>query len=327
MRADGALDGGGPRRAAGRRRAPTVTRVEVETDRGVFMISVAAELANMHPQTLRMYEARGLIEPQRSPKGTRLYSQEDVEKLRRIQEMTAELGLNLAGVERVLDLEQEIEEMHERMEEIEMQALQAQVRLAEELEEVRRSFRAELVRPVPRQPRTGPRGRRALPVPRPAAPKARRPEETMQPDRFTIKSQEALAAAARLAQERSNPQVVPAHLLRVCWGAATRRRRSPGGVVPQVLAKLGVNIHALRRPARHGARGLPKFSAGVPGEGTQPSAELTKVLRAAEQEARSSGDEYVSTEHLLLALTRDKGRAGEAAALLRRRAASGSCRR
>ena len=59
----------------------------------------------MHPQTLRMYEARGLIEPQRSPKGTRLYSQEDVEKLRRIQEMTAELGLNLAGVERVLDLE------------------------------------------------------------------------------------------------------------------------------------------------------------------------------------------------------------------------------
>ena len=71
------------------------TRIEVETDRGVFMISVAAQLANMHPQTLRMYEARGLIEPHRSPKGTRLYSQEDVEKLRRIQEMTADLGLNL----------------------------------------------------------------------------------------------------------------------------------------------------------------------------------------------------------------------------------------
>ena len=97
----------------------TVTRVEVETDRGVFMISVAAKLANMHPQTLRMYEARGLIEPQRSPKGTRLYSHEDVEKLRRIQEMTADLGLNLAGVERVLDLEEEIEGMHARIEEIE----------------------------------------------------------------------------------------------------------------------------------------------------------------------------------------------------------------
>jgi MerR family transcriptional regulator/heat shock protein HspR len=128
-------------------RVPTVTRIEVETDRGVFMISVAAELANMHPQTLRMYEARGLIEPQRSPKGTRLYSQEDVEKLRRIQEMTAELGLNLAGVERVLDLETEIDAMHERIEEIELQALEAQVRLAEELEQVRRSFRAELVVP------------------------------------------------------------------------------------------------------------------------------------------------------------------------------------
>jgi MerR family transcriptional regulator, heat shock protein HspR len=132
-----------------RRRAapPTVTRIEVETDRGVFMISVAAELANMHPQTLRVYEARGLIEPKRSPKGTRLYSQQDVEKLRRIQELTAELGLNLAGVERVFDLEREIEGMHARIEEMELQALRAQVQLAEELEEVRRSFRAELVAP------------------------------------------------------------------------------------------------------------------------------------------------------------------------------------
>jgi len=130
-----------------RRSAATVTRVKVETDRGVFMISVAAELANMHPQTLRMYEARGLIEPRRSPKGTRLYSQEDVDKLRRIQEMTADLGLNLAGVERVLDLEEEIAKMHARIEEIELQALHAQVRLAEELEEVRRSFRAELTVP------------------------------------------------------------------------------------------------------------------------------------------------------------------------------------
>jgi MerR family transcriptional regulator, heat shock protein HspR len=125
----------------------TVMRVQMETDRGVFMISVAAQLANMHPQTLRMYEARGLIEPQRSPKGTRLYSQEDVEKLRRIQEMTAELGLNLAGVERVLRLEEEIDGMQARIEEIELEALQAQVRLAKELEEVRRSFRAELTVP------------------------------------------------------------------------------------------------------------------------------------------------------------------------------------
>ena len=124
-----------------------VTRIEVESDRGVFMISVAAELARMHPQTLRMYEARGLIEPKRSPKGTRLYSQEDVEKLRRIQEMTAELGLNLAGVERVLDLEREIDQMHARIEDLEVKALHAQVQLAEEIEQLRRSYRAELVVP------------------------------------------------------------------------------------------------------------------------------------------------------------------------------------
>jgi MerR family transcriptional regulator/heat shock protein HspR len=137
----------GNRRAQTRPRPPRVTRIEVETDRGVFMISVAAQLANLHPQTLRMYEARGLIEPQRSSKGTRLYSQEDVEKLRRIQEMTAELGLNLAGVERVLRLEEEIDDMHTRIEQIELEALQTQVRLAQELEEVRRSFRAELTVP------------------------------------------------------------------------------------------------------------------------------------------------------------------------------------
>jgi MerR family transcriptional regulator/heat shock protein HspR len=133
------------RRGAGR--IPSITRIEVETDRGVFMISVAAQLANLHPQTLRMYEARGLIEPKRSSKGTRLYSQEDVEKLRRIQEMTAELGLNLAGVERVLHLEEEIDSMHARIEAIELEAQQAQVKLAQELEQVRRSFRAELTVP------------------------------------------------------------------------------------------------------------------------------------------------------------------------------------
>ena len=119
--------------------------ISVASDRGVFMISVAAELAQMHPQTLRMYEARGLIEPQRSPKGTRLYSQEDVERLRRIQQMTADLGLNLAGVERVLELESRIDEMRERVQELEEITLQAEARLAQEIEEVRRSFRAELV--------------------------------------------------------------------------------------------------------------------------------------------------------------------------------------
>ena len=79
------------------------------------MISVAAELAGMHPQTLRIYEARGLISPQRSPKNTRLYSAEDVERLRRIQELTGEMGMNLAGVERVFELEREVVRMRRRL--------------------------------------------------------------------------------------------------------------------------------------------------------------------------------------------------------------------
>jgi len=81
-----------------------------DEEQGVFMISVAAELAEMHPQTLRMYEQRGLIAPKRSPKNTRLYSQRDVERLRRIQQMTAE-GLNLAGVEIVLALEAQVQKL------------------------------------------------------------------------------------------------------------------------------------------------------------------------------------------------------------------------
>jgi len=84
--------------------------VSIDSEQGVFMISVAAELAHMHPQTLRIYEARGLIHPKRSPKNTRLFSQRDVALLRRIQQLTAE-GLNLAGVEKVLELERRLAEL------------------------------------------------------------------------------------------------------------------------------------------------------------------------------------------------------------------------
>src|SRR5437764_8516813 len=105
--------------AAGRKRVQHTT---VSTERGVFMISVGAEVAEMHPQTLRMYEARGLIEPKRSAKGTRLYSHEDVERLRRIQEMTAELGMNLAGVERVFELEEQLDLMTRKVAALERRA-------------------------------------------------------------------------------------------------------------------------------------------------------------------------------------------------------------
>ena len=117
----------------------------VDRDRGVFMISVAAELAEMHPQTLRMYESRGLIEPQRSPKGTRLYSHADVERLRRIQEMTTELGMNLAGVERVFELEDKIGRLQRKVDALEARASSLQQEIGR-LEEIRQSVKAEIVR-------------------------------------------------------------------------------------------------------------------------------------------------------------------------------------
>jgi len=98
-------------------------KATVDEERGVFMISVAAELTQMHPQTLRMYEARGLIAPKRSPKNTRLYSQRDVERLRRIQRMTSEEGLNLAGVETVLALEERVEKMRIELERMRARAI------------------------------------------------------------------------------------------------------------------------------------------------------------------------------------------------------------
>jgi MerR family transcriptional regulator/heat shock protein HspR len=126
----------------------------VDRERGVFMISVAAELANMHPQTLRIYESKGLITPKRSPKGTRLYSQADVDRLRRIQEMTAELGMNLAGVEKVFALEQQLERMARRMEQLERRAERLREELERDMEDqierARQSLRGELVRYEPR---------------------------------------------------------------------------------------------------------------------------------------------------------------------------------
>src|SRR2546423_70203 len=188
-------------------RTTRTTHVEVEGDRGVFMISVAAELADMHPQTLRMYEARGLIEPKRSPKGTRLYSQADVERLRRIQEMTARLGMNLAGVERLFELEEQLEAMS--------------------------------------------------------------------------------AKVAALEQ--------------------------PEGIVVRVLRKLGVDPAAVRQNLGTALAALPQLSGeGAAAEPAGGSSELVQVLRAAESEMRELGDEYVSTEHLLLAIAGHPGKAGDA---------------
>jgi MerR family transcriptional regulator, heat shock protein HspR len=145
---------------------------QLEQDRGVFMISVAAELAEMHPQTLRMYEARGLITPKRSPKNTRLYSQADVELLRRIQQMTNDEGLNLAGVETVLDLEQRLERMRSEIARIRKRAAEMERRMTKELERLRKAVGGELVPYGAYEPEKMAPGRdsgKRIPIRRPAS--------------------------------------------------------------------------------------------------------------------------------------------------------------
>jgi MerR family transcriptional regulator, heat shock protein HspR len=109
-----------------------------ERERPRYMISVAAELVGMHPQTLRIYESKGLIRPKRTPGGTRLYSDADVERLQLIQQLTTELGLNLAGVERVLHLEDQLQRMHRRLARIERE-------MHEAIRNIERQYKRELV--------------------------------------------------------------------------------------------------------------------------------------------------------------------------------------
>jgi MerR family transcriptional regulator/heat shock protein HspR len=114
-------------------------------DRPRYMIGVAAELVGMHPQTLRMYEQKGLVRPKRTAGNTRLYSDADVERLRLVQRLTGELGLNLAGVERVLHMEDELQRMRRRIERMEQEMRRA-------LDDVHRHYRRDLV--LYQQPQT-----------------------------------------------------------------------------------------------------------------------------------------------------------------------------
>jgi MerR family transcriptional regulator/heat shock protein HspR len=109
-----------------------------ESSRPRYMISVAAELVGMHPQTLRIYEQKGLVRPKRTAGNTRLYSDDDVERLRLIQQLTSEVGLNLVGVARVLHMEDELQRMRRRLERMEQEMRRA-------LAEVHRHYRRELV--------------------------------------------------------------------------------------------------------------------------------------------------------------------------------------
>jgi MerR family transcriptional regulator/heat shock protein HspR len=120
-----------------------------DRDRALYIISVAAELAGVHPQTLRIYERKGLIEPSRTEGRSRRYSDRDIALLQRIQELTNE-GVSLAGVRKVLDLEAELDELRERLGELQEELTRAAADLEETVAEVHRSYRRDLV-PVRRQ--------------------------------------------------------------------------------------------------------------------------------------------------------------------------------
>jgi MerR family transcriptional regulator/heat shock protein HspR len=113
-------------------------RLSIVDDRPRYMISVAAELVGMHPQTLRIYEQKGLVRPKRTAGNTRLYSELDIERLRLIQRLTTEIGLNLAGVEQVLHLEDELQQLKRRLARMEAE-------MREALQEVHRQYRRDLV--------------------------------------------------------------------------------------------------------------------------------------------------------------------------------------
>jgi MerR family transcriptional regulator/heat shock protein HspR len=115
-----------------------------ETRRAVFVISVAAELAGMHPQTLRIYERKGLLEPARTPGGTRRYSQEDIERLQLIQELTSQ-GLNLEGVRRVLALQEENRNLKRKVDKLRDKLDDMEEEMEQRLEEVHRSYRHDIV--------------------------------------------------------------------------------------------------------------------------------------------------------------------------------------
>src|SRR5213593_3160451 len=125
----------------GEKRGTPKTAKRVTDDRAVYVISVAAELAGVHPQTLRMYERKGLITPRRTSGQSRRYSDRDVEHVRLIQSLTQEKGMNLAGVEMVVSLTRQLDEARARMEALEADLKAARERMRDEIERVRRSMR------------------------------------------------------------------------------------------------------------------------------------------------------------------------------------------
>ena len=227
-------------------------------ERPRYMISVAAELVGMHPQTLRMYEQKGLVRPQRTAGNTRLYSEADLERLRLIQRLTGELGLNLAGVEAVIGLEEQLQRMHARMERLERE-------MREAVAQVHKQYRRDLV----------------------LYDQTQLPEPKVDFNKLTLKSQEAVAEPRSWRGAWATRSSIPEHLT-----LALLDQELPQQLVPDPADLRAQAEAALRtKPSTQGAQQQPRVSAA-----------LSRVLDRALDEAKRMEDDYVSTEHLLLAL-------------------------
>ena len=224
----------------------------------------------MHPQTLRMYEQRGLLSPRRTPGGTRRYSDADLERLRRIASLTTEAGMNLVGAVHVLALEQTVAALEQQIARLQAQ-LAAQAQRA----------RDELRRRAPQLP------------PRPDSLYTPQTTGSMDFTKLTVKAQEAFASAQGDAIARGNPELTPDHLLLALLD-------QEGGVASRILEKAGVNPAEARANTEARVAGLPRMQ----GASAQPQASYgtRQALERAFTEAEALKDEYVAVEHLLLAL-------------------------
>ena len=246
----------------------------------------------MHPQTLRIYESKGLVRPKRTPGNTRLYSEADLERLRLIQRLTTELGLNLAGVETVLRLEDELTRLQARMARLE------------------RQMRDEVRARAPAVPA------RARPLPR--------PDDTTTPERARNGLQQAdhqVAGGDRRRPGARAPQRQPGDLSR----APDARAPRPGAAADARRARRRARPSAARR-GRGGARRTALRRRARPSS-RPPRPRSRAVLDEAEKEMRELDDEFVSTEHLLLALDVVTARRAPRGALARCAARSASPRR
>ncbi len=266
------------------------------------MISVAAELAGVHPQTLRIYERKGLLAPARTSGRSRRYSDRDIALLRRIQELTNE-GVSLAGVQRILALEDELGAARRRIAELE-----APTRRAAAGGRAEGGGRAPSV-PARARP-AAKRGRRAL----------RAPPVTRSEQRVTSKRERALrwhsiragsparprkafAAAQALARDAGNTEITPEHLLRALLDQSE-------GIVSGVLERIGVDVGEVRRRVDEVLAKLPRVS-GATVRDAQLGTSAFRVLENADSERSALSDEYVSTEHILLAMTEVPGGVGD----------------